>query len=75
MARIEEIEEETRDIRKQDIVKATYCSSMIDNLKIIQINTYGKDTRVVYGSPSQIIQFDKKMAVRLINMLKKEFEI
>jgi hypothetical protein len=43
--------------------------------KYFQIDTYGSPDREVQGVPSQKVQFDKKTAEILIEILKKGFKL
>jgi len=58
-----------------DVVYATYHSFEYAGEKFFQLDTYGKPTREVKTQPSQKIQFDKKTAEKLIELLSKEFNI
>lgn len=75
MARINDIVKEIKNIRIQDIVKATYTINEIDGERIFQINTYGTKMRKKPSESSQIIQLDKKTANKLVEILKEEFSI
>ena len=66
-------EKEIRDIRKQDIRQTTYSSAVICGEKLFQIQTYGAEGSS--GSAKQVIQFDKRRAVELIDILNKEFDL
>ena len=56
--------------------KATYQSFIREDTgeKIFQIDTYGSDNRKVVKS-SQNIQLDKKTAIKLIEIIIKEFNL
>lgn len=43
--------------------------------KIFQIDTYGSATRKITEKISQSVQFDRKMARYLVNLLVKEFDL
>jgi len=57
------------------IVPATYRSFVTGGEKYFQIDTYGNSTREVPEQPSQKIQFDKKTAEKIIQLLKEVFGI
>jgi hypothetical protein len=56
-------------------VDSTYCSFILNNTKIIQIDTYGSEDREIKNKISQSIQIDREMAVELLKILKDEFNI
>jgi hypothetical protein len=58
-----------------DYVSSKYCSFEINNMKYLQIDTYGSNDREFKDKISQSIQIDKEMAEKLVNILKNEFEI
>jgi hypothetical protein len=58
-----------------EYVYSTYCSFILNNTKIIQIDTYGSEDREFKNKISQSIQIDKEMAIKLLEILKHEFKI
>lgn len=44
-------------------------------VKYFQIDMYGSDSRKVKGNVSQTIQIDKENAIKLIELLKTEFNL
>ncbi len=77
MARIEEkrlkkIEKERNQIH--DVVGATYTTFEKDGELYFQLDTYGKDGRLMPDKISQSIQIDKKMAKKLIELLQDTFK-
>lgn len=66
-------EKESRNFRKQDARETTYSSAIVDGDKLFQIQTYGAVGSS--GSAKQTIQFDKRRALELIDILKREFNI
>lgn len=56
-------------------VEATYSVFEKDGTKYIQIDTYGREERLLPGKVSQVIQLDKENAQELINLLIKVFNI
>jgi len=76
MARIVSNEFNLRSKERNSIheqTKATYSIFCVGNEKYIQIDTYGSPDREVKGIVSQSIQFDKKSALLLIDIINKEF--
>lgn len=76
MARITgivKIEKVRNSIRSDS--ECTYSVFYCDGDKYFQIETYGSKERQVKNQPSQNIQFNKELAAKLINILKKEFDI
>jgi hypothetical protein len=58
-----------------EYVPSKYCFFEINNMKYLQIDTYGSSDREFKDKISQSIQIDKEMAEKLINILKKGFGI
>jgi hypothetical protein len=56
----------------QDSVRATYCTFGKNGQKFFQIDTYGTNERENLDVPSQIIQFDKAFAKKLVSILINE---
>ena len=56
-----------------DKVFATYTTFNYAGERILQIDTYGKDSREFTGKISQSIQIDKDTAMFLLNLIKQEF--
>ncbi|GHT82564.1 hypothetical protein FACS189467_7900 [Bacteroidia bacterium] len=83
MARIEannlehNVETKRRSPRLHDFVEKTdwFSFSIGDGKKYVQISTYGKATRAKTGEVSQSIQLDEKAAKKLVDILKKEFNL
>ena len=69
--RIKRVEKERNYIHEP--VFSTYTIFEKDNNKILQIDTYGKNSRETPEKISQSIQFDKKTAQFLVNLLTQEF--
>lgn len=77
MARIEETRLKKIDKEKNfihEIVQATYSVFDRDGERYFQIDTYGKDDREMSEKISQSIQVDKKMALKLIDLLQQVFK-
>jgi hypothetical protein len=75
MSRITTIEK--RDMNRntiQGVVPAKYCIFEKDGEKFFQIDTYGSPDRKYVEQASQTIQFNRKFAKELIEILIKEFE-
>ena len=52
---------------------STYLMGERDGEQIIQLNTSGSAHREMVGATSQTLQFDKKAAKELFDILKHEF--
>lgn len=59
----------------QDEVEASYSVFYKDDKKYMQIDTYGREGRHLPGKVSQVFQLDKENAQRLIELLKKVFNL
>jgi len=60
---VDKWDKEERNFRKQDVRETTYSTTIIDNEKLFQIQTYGSKGST--ASAKQTIQFDKKRAEEL----------
>lgn len=58
-----------------DEIEATWTSFERDGRVILQIDTYGRDTRQVPGKQSQTIQIGREGAEALYDILKREFHL
>lgn len=56
-------------------IEATYCVFSKGENKYFQIDTYGSAGRQLKSKISQSIQVDREMAIELIELMKKEFNI
>lgn len=56
-------------------VEATYCTFTKGENKYFQIDTYGSERRQLKAKLSQSIQMDREMAIELIALLQKEFNL
>ena len=56
-----------------DEVDAKIFFHEYDGRKLLQISTYGRNSRQEVGKLSQAIQLDELAAMELFSMLKKEF--
>jgi hypothetical protein len=56
-----------------DEIDATYTTFERDGRVLLQIDTYGRETREVPGKKSQTIQLDREGATALFKILKQEF--
>lgn len=54
-------------------IDASYSVFERDGRVLLQIDTYGRDTREIPGKKSQTIQLDREGAESLFNILKREF--
>ncbi len=74
MALITEFElAEMQRFQLHDPIKAKLFAHEYDGRKVIQISTYGRDTRQEPGKLSQTIQMDESAARDLFEILRKEF--
>ncbi|MGR3494710.1 hypothetical protein [Citreimonas sp.] len=75
MAVVTSIEKDDREIRALHPTRLP-CKYMVSNhagQRILQLNTYGSDTRQNPGKQSQTLQFDENAASDLFNLLKREY--
>ena len=56
-------------------VEATYCTFTKGENKYFQIDTYGSEQRQLKAKLSQSIQIDREMAIELVALLQKEFDL
>jgi hypothetical protein len=76
MALIRRFERVDRDqYRTHDEINAKYMVFSREGRKLIQIDTFGRETRDKPGKQSQTIQLDKTGATNLFNILKREFDL
>jgi hypothetical protein len=74
MALIRNFTKKQRDrVSLHDEIEATYSTFERDGHVILQIDTYGRDTRQVPGKQSQTLQIDRAGAKALYDILKREF--
>jgi hypothetical protein len=67
------IEKNRNSIHKP--TSATYTSFEENGNKFFQIDTYGSEERIMKEKISQTVQLNKKMAEKLVEVLRKEFNI
>lgn len=58
-----------------ETVDATYCTFTKGGNKYFQIDTYGSERRQLKAKLSQSIQLDREMAIELVALLQKEFDL
>ncbi|MDR2593795.1 MAG: hypothetical protein LBC87_03390 [Fibromonadaceae bacterium] len=77
MARIDfsSIERVEKNGSIHEITTATYHFFEIGAEKYFQLDTYGTPNRKSEPKQSQVIQFNKKTAERLVKLLSKEFDL
>ncbi|WP_336056192.1 methionyl-tRNA formyltransferase [Nitratireductor sp. CH_MIT9313-5] len=74
MARVENIELKQRDrVQLHDPVDAGLYLFEKDGRKLIQIDTFGRDSREMPNKVSQSLQFDAKAAEQLFEYLGHHF--
>lgn len=71
--KLNKIEKERNSIHQD--VQASYTTFEKDGERYFQIDTYGKDDRMMPEKISQSFQIDKEMAVFLVDLLKKTFAL
>lgn len=71
--KLDKLEKHTNSLHKE--VESTYSTYVINGNKYIQIDTYGSTERQHKGKISQSIQLDKGTAIKLIEILQKEFNL
>jgi hypothetical protein len=74
MARVTKLERgEMLRFQLHDEVDAKVFTQDYDGRKLLQISTYGRDSRQLPGKLSQTLQFDEQAAFELFSILKSEF--
>ena len=74
MGLIRKFTQKHRDrVSLHDEIEATYLSFERDGRLILQIDTYGRNTRQVPGKQSQTVQLDRQGAEALYSILRREF--
>jgi len=74
MARIIKLERaEMQRFQLHDEVDAKFFIQDYDGRKLLQISTYGRDSRQDRGKLSQTVQFDEQAANELFSILKSDF--
>lgn len=73
VSKIEKIIKHTNSVHSE--VGCTYCVFESSGKKYFQIDTYKIGDREVKEQSTQKIQFDKEFAAKLIDILKKEFNL
>jgi hypothetical protein len=58
-----------------DEIEASYTIFERDGRVILQIDSYGRDTRQIPNKKSQTIQLDREGAAALFDILKSEFRL
>jgi hypothetical protein len=75
MALIKNFTRKDRDrVSLHDEIEATYTTFERDGRVLLQIDSYGRDTREVPGKQSQTMQLDRDGAWALYSILKQEFQ-
>lgn len=74
MARIRNLELASMNrFQLHDEIDAKMFVQDYDGRKLLQISTYGRDSRQDVGKLSQTLQFDEAAAEQLFSVLKREF--
>jgi len=76
MAFVKNLERDTTSIRgiHPTTVPCRFMVGLADGTKIIQLNTYGSEDRVVTGQYSQTLQFNEETALQLYRALRSAFD-
>lgn len=56
-------------------VECTYKVGNIDGIRYVAFSTYGSAERKAKGNASQSLHFDKNSAKKMIEILRKEFDL
>jgi hypothetical protein len=56
-------------------IEASYSVFEKDGRKLMQIDSYGRESRQIPGKKSQTIQLDKEGATALFKILQREFDL
>lgn len=75
MAFVESIEKESKNIRRQEVAETTFSVGIIEDKRVFQLNMYGSPHRQDTEKVSQVIQFDKNSAIKLIELFQETFGI
>jgi hypothetical protein len=78
MAQINEdkfVKKERERYTIHDKIDSTYSIFNKDGEKYFQIDMYGRSSREMPGKISQSIQFDKVIAKKIVEILKKEYNL
>lgn len=74
MARLQNFEKgNINRFQLHDPINATYYVNEVDGRKILQLSTFGRNSRKIPGKTSQTIQLDKSSAEKLYIILKETF--
>lgn len=73
VSKIEKINKATNSIHSE--VGCTYCVFQGSDKKYFQIDTYKIGDRDIESQSTQKIQFDREFAIKLIDILKEEFNL
>jgi len=74
MARITEfVLSEMQRFQLHDPIKAKIFAHEYDGRKVLQISTYGRESRQEPGKVSQTIQMDEDAARNLFEIMRREF--
>ena len=76
MALVRSFERKTMDRNSlHDEIEASYSVFERDGRVILQIDTYGRESREIPGKKSQTLQLDRSGAEHLFSILKREFSL
>ena len=76
MAKIKEFTKGTGNISNRiSEVECVYNVGLMNGEKYVSLSTFGSATRQNGGSASQVLHIDRKSAVKIIDILSKEFNL
>ena len=76
MAKIKEFTKGTGNISNRiSEVECVYNVGLINGEKYVSLSTFGSATRQNGGSASQVLHIDRESAVKIIDILSKEFNL
>lgn len=73
MSLVESLEYENRNARPQDPALTTYSIAHVDGEARLQLQSYGRPGRASATSASQTMQFTKKSALQLMDIIRQTF--
>lgn len=76
MAKIKEFTKGTGNISNRiSEVECVYNVGLVNGEKYVSLSTFGSATRQNGGSASQVLHIDRESAVKIIDILSKEFNL
>lgn len=76
MAKIKEFTKGTGNISNRiSEVECVYNVGLVNGEKYVSLSTFGSATRQNGGAASQVLHIDRESAVKIIDILSKEFNL